>query len=288
MQPIFSNFTSMKHSLFFLIFVISFNSISYSQGKIKEAEDSLKDNQNTSNNSQTETTYTNSCNAPKGNFLTDVIGGLFIQLLAYTAYGIAIESPFETTHLANNAYLTKHPYKNSETGNFSYYWNDDTELFTTSITTRCLFETNRLYGYHLNADLRFFKRFGLELDYLQLWEENPNFGNNTLAIYTALAKYNRIRTEHFNAYWGLGASYINGDVNALGFTYGLGAEWFFIKPFSLASNFNQILVNDNTVNKFNGLLNYHRKQYKFIGGYEYLKIGNIGVSNVSLGIGIYL
>ncbi|KAA5827932.1 hypothetical protein FPF71_03570 [Algibacter amylolyticus] len=136
--------------------------------------------------------------------------------------------------------------------------------------------------------MRFFKRIGLELDYLQLWENSPNFGKNALAIYTALAKYNRVRTERFNAYWGLGAAYIDGDVDALGFTYGLGAEWFFAKPFSLACNFNQVLVNDNNVNKFNGLLNYHRKQYKFIGGYEHLKIGSVGFSNVSLGVGISL
>ncbi|XMO88442.1 hypothetical protein AAFN75_09105 [Algibacter sp. AS12] len=277
----------MKHITLFLITII-FSVSSYSQGKIKEAEESLKKSKNTSSNSQTQTTYANNNSTSDGNFLTDVVGGLFVQLFAYTAYGIAIESPFETTHQASNAYLTKYPYKNTDKGNFSYNWDEDSEIFTTSISTRYIFETNRLYGNHLNADMRFFKRMGLELDYLQLWENSPNFGKNALAIYTALAKYNRVRTERFNGYWGLGAAYIDGDVDALGFTYGLGAEWFFGKPFSLECNFNQVLVNDNTVNKFNGLLNYHRKQYKFIGGYEHLKIGNVGFSNVSLGVGISL
>jgi hypothetical protein len=136
--------------------------------------------------------------------------------------------------------------------------------------------------------MKFLKRWGLELDYLQLWEERVNSENNALAIYTALAKYHRVRTERFNAWWGLGAAYVDGNVNELGFTYGLGVEWFFVKPLSLESNFNQTLINNHSVNKFNALLNYHKKQYKFTAGYEHLKIGSVGFSNVSLGVGVTL
>ncbi len=192
------------------------------------------------------------------------------------------------TSVFNKCLLISPLDKNSNTGNYSYNWNEDTEIFTTSITNRFIFETNKVSGNHLNADMRFLKRWGLELDYLQLWEENTNFGNNALAVYTVLAKYNRVRTERFNAWWGLGAAYVDGEVNELGFTYGLGAEFFLIEPFSLESNFNQTLINDNSVNKFNALLNYHRKQYKFTGGYEHLKMGNIGFSNFTFGIGISL
>lgn len=275
-----------KQRLLFLIF-ITFSTVSYSQGKIDEAEDSLKRTEHT-NNSGTETTYSDCSDDFENNFLADVVGGLFVQIFAYTAYGIAFESPFETNNKASGAFLTKHPYKTNNSGNYTYDWNEDTEIFTTSISSRFIFETNRVYGNHLSVNMRFLKRLGLELDYLQLWEKNTNFGDNALAIYTTLAKYNRVRTERFDAWWGLGAAYIDGDVNAFGFTYGLGAEFFFVKPFSLESNFNQILVNNNTVNKFNALLNYHRKQYKFTGGYEHLKIGSIGFSNVTIGIGVSL
>ena len=84
----------------------------------------------------------------------------------------------------------------------------------------------------------------------------------------------------------LGAAYINGDVNKLGFTYGLGAELFFIKPFSIESNFNQTLINNNSVNMFNTLLNYHKKEYKFTLGYEHLKIGSVEFSTFTTGVGI--
>ena len=277
---------TMKHIILFLI-VIIFSTPSYGQGKIKDAEERLKKTEQ-SIKSHSRSSNSNNSNDSENDFLTDIARGILAPIFAYTAYGIAFESPFETNNKSHNAFLTKYPYKNSNTGNYAYDWSEDSEIFTTTLTSRFIFETNKLYGNHLNADMRFLKRFGLELDYLQLWEENSNFRNNALAIYTALAKYNRVRTERFNAYWGIGAAYIDGDVNTLGFTYGLGAECFFVKPLSLASNFNQILVNSTSVTKFNALLNFHKKQYKFTTGYEHLNIGGVNFSNVSLGFGVSL
>ncbi|GAA4888953.1 hypothetical protein GCM10023311_11160 [Flaviramulus aquimarinus] len=277
----------MKHFFLFFLVVIIFNSESYSQSKIDKAEDSLKESKKSKSRSY-KSRYNNSGSNDdsKNNFLTEVIGEFFVKAFLYSAYSVAIESPFEMKHRGSHAVLTKHPYKSGNTGNYTYEWNADSEVFTTSISNRLIFETNRLYGNHLNINTRFLQRVGLEIDYLQLWEVNPNFGNNALAIYTALVKYHRVRTERFNAWWGLGASYIDGNVDELGFTYGLGVELFFVKPFSLESNFNQTLINSNSINKFNALLNYHRKQYKFSGGYEHLKIGDIGFSTFSLGVGV--
>lgn len=277
--------TMKKHVILFLFLTICICK-NYGQGKIDKAEKSLKKTEKSSGNKNYKSTYSNNTDDFEGNFLTDIIGGVFIQVFAYTAYGIAFESPFEVNNKSNNAILTAYPYKNKNTGNYSYDWNEDSEIFTTTISSRFIFETNKVYGNHLNIDMRFLQRLGLEFDYLQLWEENTNFGNNALAIYTVLAKYHRVRTERFNAWWGLGAAYVDGSIDELGFTYALGAELFFKKPFSIESNFNQTFINDNSINKFNGLLNYHRKQYKFSLGYEYLKIGDIRFSNFTTGFGV--
>lgn len=278
----------MKLTKITVFLFLIFQHVSYSQGKINKAEEDLNKENNTSSTSHSiskSTTTYNNYNS-EGNFLSDVVGGLFIQLFAYTAYGVAIESPFESNHKASNAYLTKHPYANTNTGHYSYNWNDDTEIFTTTISNRLIYESNSVYGNHLNLDMRFLKRIELEVDFLQLWEQNRNVPKNALGIYTALAKYNRVRTERFNASWGLGAAYVAGNVNKLGFTYGLSAELFFAKPLSLESNFTQTLVNSETINKFNGLLNYHKKQYKFIVGYEHLRIASVPFSNATAGVGI--
>lgn len=278
----------MKQTRLIVLVFLIIHSISYAQGKIKKAEKNLNQEKSSGKTTTSTTTYSNNNSDTKNNYVKETIGGIFVQLFAYTAYGLAIESPFEFDHKSSSAFLTKHPYNNANTGNYSYNWTEDTEIFTTTISNRLIYESNTVYGNHLNLNMRFLKRMELELDFLQLWEHNQNFGNNTLAIYTALAKYNRIRTEKFNASWGLGATYVAGDVKKLGFTYGIGAELFFVKPFSLEANFNQALINNESINKFNTLLNYHKKQYKFILGYEHLRIARVPFSNFTAGFGLSL
>ncbi|MFL1012515.1 hypothetical protein [Flavisericum labens] len=278
----------MKQIITYFIVACLFGTSSFSQSKIGKAEESVKNGESDSENPKSE--YSNSeINTDDDiGFLTEIIGGFFIQVFTYTAYALAIESPFELEGKASHAFITKYPYYNSNKGNYDYTWSEDISIFRTDLSGRYISENNRLKGTHLNLEMRFLKRVSLEADYLQLWENNPNFGTDNLAIYSMIAKYHRVRTEKFDAWWGLGASYIDGTVNEFGFTYGLGAEWFFAKPLSAEIKFNQTLINSETVNKFNGLLNYHHNQYKFTGGYERLKIGSQGFSMITLGVGIYL
>ncbi len=282
----------MKNSILFFGFVLLIGFSSYAQSKIGRAEESLKKKETSTKHSKTSYSEGGNNSDSESSFFAETFGDLFleifVQAFAYTVYGVAIESPFEKGHQASNAYLSKYPYHNLSTGNYTYKWNEDTPIFRTSLSARYISENSRLKGSQLNIDMRFLKRLGLEFDYLQLWENNPNFGNDNLAIYTALAKYHRVRTEKFNAWWGLGTAYIDGAVDNFGFTYGLGTELFFVKPISIEANFNQTFINDNTFNKFNGLINYHLNTYKLIFGYQHLRIGNQNFSTVTLGAGIFL
>lgn len=277
----------MKNSILYFSFIFFIGMTCYGQSKIEKAEESLAKKQKTTGYSKSKYTDNGNNNNSDGNFFTEVFGGLFVQIFAYTVYGVAIESPFETKHKGSHAFISRFPYHNSKKGNYTYDWTESTPIFRSTLSARYISENSRLKGSHLNIDMRFLKRLGLELDYLQLWENNPNFGTDNLATYTALAKYHRVRTEKFDAWWGLGATYVDGGVNQLGFTYGLGAELFFTKPLSLQTNFNQTLINDETINKFNGLINYHINKYKITGGYEHLRIGNQNFSTVTLGTGIF-
>lgn len=277
----------MKNLILNFSFILFIGISSHGQSKIGRAEESLKEKEKTTKNAVRNYSDSGNYNDSESHFLTEVVGGLFVQLFAYTVYGIAIETPYEKGHQASNAYLSKYPYHNLKQGNYTYTWNQDTPIFRTSLSARYISENRRLKGSQLQMDMRFLKRLGLEIDYLQLWEHNPNYGNDHLAIYTTLAKYHRVRTEKFNAWWGLGTSYIDGAVDQFGFTYGFGAELFFAKPMSLEANFNQTFINNETVNKLNGLINYHLNTYKLIVGYNHLKIGNQNFSTVTLGAGVF-
>lgn len=268
--------------LYLIILVLTLGtSTFYGQGKLEKAEKDLKSKsrQDSSNEKG---------NSSNDNFFISALGEVFIELVFYSSYALLIESRSEVENLASNASITRYPYYNSDKGNFSYEWDESSSEYRFTISSRYIFENTRIEGNHLAMELRFLKRIGLEIDYLQLWEKNPNFGDNSLAMYSFLAKYNRVRTERFDAWWGVGGTYIDGNVNDWGFTYGLGAELFIAKPISIESNFSQTLINNTSTNKFNALLNYHIKRYKLSGGYENLRIGGQNFSMISLGLSMPL
>ena len=278
----------MKHLIIYtaLIFFTAING--YSQSKIKKAENSLnKDEEKTTTSNRNEHKNRNDNDAGGDNFFADAIAELLLKSVLYASYYTLVESPPERDYNASQAFITKYPYYNSKKGNYSYDWGENTDVFRTLLSGRYVSENSRIKGAHLNLDMRFLKRIGFEADYLQLWENSPNFGSDNLAIYTALAKYHRVRTEKFDAWWGLGGSFVDGQVDRFGFSYGLGAELFFAKPISLESNFNQTFINTETVNKLNILINYHTKRYLFTGGYEHLKIGNQKFATITIGTGVF-
>ena len=278
----------MKNIILYTVFLFFVGAISYGQGKIKKAEESLKKEKVTNvTSSKKRSKSSNNDSSSENNFFAEAIVHLVVNAFLYTSYYTFIESPFEHEHKASKSTITKYPYLNSEKGNYSYDWNEGSEIFRTAIENKYIFANSRINGNHINVDMRFLKRLGLEVDYLQLWEDNPNFGKNTLAIYSVLAKYYRVRTERFDLWWGIGTSYVDGEINQLGFTYGLGAEAFLAKPISIVSQFNQTLINNETINKFSGLLNYHIKQYKISGGYEHIKIGSQGFSTMAFGVDFF-
>jgi len=280
----------MKQSSFCLFIVLLFFQHNFGQGKLDKAEKSLKksieqinwDN-NTSYPSRNSNSYPDNDNP-----ILLGLGRLLVEVGLYVTYYTLVETPIERKRAASTAFITKYPYFNSKKGNYSYEWGVDTGLFTASFRNNFIVENSKLYGNHFSTELRFFKRISLETDYLQLWEQNTFFGDNSLAIFTAFAKYHRIRTEKFNAYWGIGTSYIAGEVKELGFTYGLGAEYFFATPMSIEANFNQSSFKYDTTTKFNTLLNYHIDRFKLSGGYESFSIGAVNFSTFSIGMGIFL
>lgn len=266
---------------YLIIFMLIFGTTAfYGQGKLEKAEEDLKSEKKQESSSDKKTTSSDD------NFLVSALGELFIDLVFYSSYALLIESRAEVENLASDASITKYPYYQANKGNYSYDWDEGTSVSRFTFSSRYIFENTRIEGNHLTMELRFLKRMGLEFDYLQLWEKNPNFGEYSLALYTFMAKYNRIRTEKFDAWWGVGGTLIDGNVNDLGFTYGLGAELFMAKPISIESNFSQTLINNSSTNKFNALLNYHIKRYRLSGGYEHLRIGNQNFSTISLGLSV--
>ncbi|MBD0830926.1 hypothetical protein [Aestuariibaculum sediminum] len=275
----------MIGKLFIVISYLLSYTICNGQSKLEKSQESLKEGDNTFRTEKSRNSNTDDTNS-SGNFFIDTFGKLIIDAFAYTAYSILIESPFEYENKSHFAALTKHPYHQKNRGNYTYIPDESSNSFRTSITSTYIFENSKIQGNHLNVNLRFLNRIGLETDYLQLWENSTNFGKQHLALYSFTAKYYRVRTEPFDFWWGLGATYVDGSVNEWGFNYGLGFELFILQPISFDGGFHQTWVNNQSINKLNATLNYHVTRFTVSSGFEHLKIGSETFSTIQLGLGI--
>ena len=277
----------MLKNLVLIFCIITLSQPILAQGKLDRAQKSIEKSEKNTNSSRSRYLSQDSNGSDsRGSLVAEIFGPIFLDAFFFITYGVLIETPMERDHLASNSKLTKYPYNESNKGNFSYARGADTKAVNFDVTNRFIAENSKLYGNHLNAEFHFVPRVSVEADYLQLWEESVNFEKNTLAAYTFLAKYHRVRTEKFNAWWAVGATHIDGFIDETGFTYGLGAEVFMVRPLSLELVFNQTFVNNETILKFTPNLNYHFDRLKLQGGYEYLKIGSESFSFISTGLGI--
>jgi opacity protein-like surface antigen len=279
----------MKRIFILITFLFTVNLASFAQkGKLEKGKESLKESTSTTTTSSTTTTTKRtgrrtSTDNNESSFRS-FFAGLFIDLFAYTAYGVAIESPFELNGRMHDAELASYPYKNPFYGNFTYTDSIDYNITRFDITNNFVIENSNLYGNNFGVDFRFLKRFGLEFDYLYLTEKT-NTNRDQFSLYSALINYHRIRTQKLDAWFGLGVMHVGSDVNKTGFGIGLGVEWFVAKPISLKFSHKWTNINSKEVNNTKLLLKYHLKNYHISSGYEHFKIGISKIDAFSIGVG---
>jgi len=270
-----------------VLFLFSFGSLqSFSQGKIDRSKQEVKKGNKRESRQAGQSVQSTNNTADKS--FGDIVFEGFLTGLAYvTWYTIAGSYKLED-HLHSN--FTKYPYYNHYSGN--YESTDSVSHskihFRFDINNQFLYSNKDLIGNHLSCNIRPFRYFYLQGQFHQLTEYIANNKNSSLSLYNLYFCYDRLRFEKFNAGFKLGMCYIANEVNAGGFSFGLNAEAFLIKPVSLYVSKQWGGINRVAVNQFEVTGKFHLKRYSFNLGYEHLKIGSPLYDFVSLGAGIHL
>ena len=279
----------LKKGLFFVLFCFTVLMHSFAQdGKLKEGKESLKTKKIKGNsNNRTSESSNNRINRRNGRFNSNIENpfvSLFWSITVHTFYGVFIEFPFERNHKMYNAEISNYSYKESNYGNFIYsdFTNYNRTRFDFSNTF--VIENKSLYGNNFGVNFRFLKRFALDVTYLHLFE-NVNDRYDYFALYSGFLKYYRIRTQRFDAWFGLGAMHVGNDVKRTGFGKGLGVQWFIKKPVSLSFSHKWTNINQQGVHKTKLLVNYHNRNYQISSGYEHFRIGIAKINAFSVGVG---
>lgn len=275
----------MKKTLFVLFSILTLNS-SFSQ-KIDKSKSELKSG--TSSHSSSSNNSSTSSGSSRSSSSNDFgLAGLFVEGLFYVSFYSTIGDYRSENHLYSP--LTKYPYFDSESGNFQKE-NDSIQngnVMRFDVENHFLYSNNNLFGNHLKAKFRPFQFFYIQADYRELIEKNALINNfSNLSLFQFNVAYDRIRFKKFNLGWTLGATYIGNDVQKVGFSYGLHTDVFAIKNISFNSAMIWSKINGLPVNSFEIRGKYHKKNYFFSLGYEYLKIASPNYNYMTVGTGFY-
>jgi len=261
--------------------MIPFQGFSQS-GKLQKAKQSL----NTPSTNTSKSVKSSKRNSKKvSRSYKNPFAEILVRIALYSTYGIFIETPLERDGKMHDAEIAQYPYKEARYGNFIYTDSINYSIGRFDISNSFVIEDKNLYGNNLNLDFRFFKRMGLEVGYLQLFEKN-NGKSDSFSLFSAMVNYHRIRTQKLDVWFGLGIMYVGNNVRKSGFSYGFGAEWFIKKPISLLVSHKSASINQRGVNKTKLLLKYHLKNYHISSGYENFVLAVSTIDAFSIGFGV--
>lgn len=282
----------MKRILVFITLLFALNLPFCAQsGKLEKGKESLKESTSTETSSDGSSTTVKTGRRTRDtneeSSFRSFFGGIMIDLFRFTAYAVAVESPFELDGRMHDAELANYPYEHPFHGDYIYTNNTNYKIVRFDITNNFVIENSNLYGNNFGVDFRFLRRFGLQFDYLSLTEK-VNARKDDFSLYAALINYHRIRTQKLDVWFGLGAMHVGNDVDKTGFGIGLGTEWFVAKPISLEVSHKWTNINNREVNNTKLLMKYHVKKYQISSGYERFKIGVSKIDAFSVGVGVSL
>lgn len=283
-MTVFNKQKLMKNTFLILFTVLTLN-VTYSQ-RIDKSKSELKSGKSSSSSSSSSSTSSSSSRSSSSDDFG--LAGLLLDGFLYISFYSTIGDYRSENHLYNP--LTKYPYFDSESGNFQKE-NDSIQygnLMRFDVENHFLYSSNNLFGNHLKVKFRPFQYFYIQSDYRELIEKSlftKKYSN--LSLFQFNLGYDRIRLKNFNLGWTIGATYIGNDVQKAGLSYGLHTDVFALKRISFNSAIIWSKINKLPVNSFEFRTKYHKENYFFSFGYEYLKVASPNYNFITIGTGIY-
>jgi hypothetical protein len=257
----------------------------FSQGKIEQSKKEIKKGADKPKDPGSQPAKSSKSDNDKtiGEIFFEGVGKVFLYITYYTTIG----SYKTEQHLHSK--VTKYPYYNNQSGN---YENPDTAShsknhFRFDADYQFLYSNKNLTGNHFKCNIRPFQYFYVQAQYHQLTEKVSNTQSN-LSLFNFNLCYDRLRFEKFNLGWKAGMCYIADNVNMAGFSVGLDAEAFVVKPVSVYVSKQWGSIHRVAVNEFELGAKFHLKRLNIHAGYEHLKIGSPLYNYAFIGAGVRL
>ena len=209
-----------------------------------------------------------------------------IDFLWYPTYGLMFG--FEGERYPNEIAFSRYPYEQNSEG---IYRRVDETGYRMRSEFNLHFQSNEdnLYGGYGQLKFSPWRFMNFEINHLQLLEalDNQEDKFDQLAITNVSVQFNRVRHHRIQAWWGLGAMFINGEENYASPTFVAGATIYFVKPLSLYLDTQVGAPNGTVSTQTQARLQVHLNRFKIYAGYQGTRFGGIFEPNWTLGTGVH-
>ena len=231
-----------KVFVFFLLFALCSNfSLVKSQGRLDGVKDNIESGSSGSGSS-------NSLDY-SGLLADPYILESMIELTGYALYYGAYKLPFGAFEKRN---FYDYPYANGNHGEYSDSFIDlKNKKSQFSFSNTLSLSADNIIANKTSAQFRFTKTLGVDINYLQFYEERPF---DDLNMSSAMLNFYRIREKNVTGYWGVGASHVGGELQVTGIAYNLGLDIYWGKPISTELYWKQSYANKTPLNEFKFML----------------------------------
>lgn len=145
------------------------------------------------------------------------------------------------------------------------------------------FSGSTVNGFQVQGSFRPIFILGIDASYKMLYESEIN-GPVDLSIFNVMGNLYRVRTKDVTGWWGLGYTRVGSDIDAGGFSYQFGIDYFPVYLVSLRALWKQSFVNKHAINLLQLQGKYHFKRAAVYLGWDYNKIAGINISGVAVGL----
>ncbi|MFZ1496905.1 MAG: hypothetical protein WAS72_07605 [Saprospiraceae bacterium] len=232
----------------------------------------------------------NSNSGSFNNFWKEVFVDIIINGIWIVTFGI----PSLEEHLHNR--LTQYPYVDDISGNYENSFKNKNRIEQFSeikkmrfdLDNSILYSSSQNFSNNFRAKLRFAKFAQFHVSFLSQIEHTKDWVRD-FKLLNVNYMHDRLRFNKFNLGWEFGFSYnqLNGASN-MGLNFGLNAEYFFKKPFSIFTTYKINGFSKYGVGHFELQGKYHIKRSYFSLGYQLIHIDTAVHHFGGIGAGVYL
>lgn len=176
-----------------------------------------------------------------------------------------------------------YPYAVGNSGVYTYFGDKD---FSIKADLHYFQLNRKLTGIGIKTNISPHPFIDFQIDYTRLSEQVKN-GYDHLEFLNLFFNINRIKSEPFSLWWGLGIKTLTGNSSHTAFGLNFGAELFPVQPVSFSLLYNLGFFEGATVDDFNININLHINRFKIFAGYHKYRAGDIDFPGISAGIGVY-